>query len=274
MYVRSLTGLTRRAALMATVGGLSLGPARADEAESSVEDASSTSDDGAASFGRESPSVGAPSADAPPTAAPADDPWEGSYVKPAMTVPEYIEEVRGHRSPVDRAHRPLSPRSRPPKADRFRYSLGIFFASSTFRKVETGKSHTTARFEARSLTSETRALEKQIEKNRAEAFATLATLAESLKFSQLDNELLIAPFDDVKQAAFYLPWALVKLDEDAGVKTQRAWLTFRERLIRLDAVAVDAARYQADEEEVRAAIAELESALDALVREVPARLAG
>ena len=32
MYVRSLTGLTRRAALMATVGGLSLGPARADEA--------------------------------------------------------------------------------------------------------------------------------------------------------------------------------------------------------------------------------------------------
>ena len=82
-------------------------------------------------------------------------------------------------------------------------------------------------------------------------------MAESLKFSQLDNELLIAPFDDVKQAAFYLPWALVTLDEDAGGKTQRAWLTFRERLIRLDAVAVDAARYQADEEEVLAAIAEL-----------------
>ena len=110
MYVRSLTGLTRRAALMATVGGLSLGPARADEAESSVEDASSTSDDGAASsFGRESPSVGAPSADAPPTAAPADDPWEGSYVKPAMTVPQYIEEVRGYPSP--RSSSPsLSPR--------------------------------------------------------------------------------------------------------------------------------------------------------------------
>ena len=113
----------------------------------------------------------------------------------------------------------------------------------------------------------------QIEKNRAAAFATLTTLAESLKFSQLDNELLIAPFDDVKQAAFYLPWALVKLDEDAGVKTQRRWLTFRERLIRLDAVAVDAARYQADEEEVLFAIAELESALDELLSDVPARLA-
>ena len=72
VYVRSLTGLTRRAALMATVGGLSLGPARADEAESSyqsVVDASSTSDDDAASFGGGSPSVGATSADAPPTAA-------------------------------------------------------------------------------------------------------------------------------------------------------------------------------------------------------------
>jgi hypothetical protein len=113
----------------------------------------------------------------------------------------------------------------------------------------------------------------QIEKNRAAAFATLTTLAESLKFSQLDNELLIAPFDDVKQAAFYLPWALVKLDEDAGVKTQRRWLTFRERLINLDAVAVDAARYQADEEEVLFAIAELESALDELLSDVPARLA-
>lgn len=272
MYVRSLTGLTRRAALMATVGGLSLGPARADEAESSV-DASSTSDDGAASFGRESPSVGAPSADAPPTAAPADDPWEGSYVKPAMTVPEYIEEVRGHRSPVDaRASSPLASQSTS-KADRFRYSFRIFFSRHQCFVKSRLESHTRRSFRSE-LTSETRALEKQIEKNRAEAFATLATLAESLKFSQLDNELLIAPFDDVKQAAFYLPWALVKLDEDAGVKTQRAWLTFRERLIRLDAVAVDAARYQADEEEVLAAIAELESALDALVREVPARLAG
>jgi len=273
VYVRSLTGLTRRAALMATVGGLSLGPARADEAESSV-DASSTSDDGAASFGRESPSVGAPSADAPPTAAPADDPWEGSYVKPAMTVPEYIEEVRGHRSPVDaRSSSPLASQSTSESRSFSLLVQDIFFASSMFRKKSRLESHTRRSFRSE-LTSETRAFEKQIEKNRAEAFATLATLAESLKFSQLDNELLIAPFDDVKQAAFYLPWALVKLDEDAGVKTQRAWLTFRERLIRLDAVAVDAARYQADEEEVLAAIAELESALDALVREVPARLAG
>ena len=133
MYVRSLTGLTRRAALMATVGGLSLGPARADEAESSV-DASSTSDDGAASFGRESPSVGAPSADAPPTAAPADDPWEGSYVKPAMTVPEYIEEVRGHRSPVDaRSSSPLASQSTSKSRSFSLLVQDIFFASSMFR---------------------------------------------------------------------------------------------------------------------------------------------
>ena len=42
-------------------------------------------------------------------------------------------------------------------------------------------------------------------------------MAESLKFSQLDNALVIAPFDDVKQAAFYLPWAVVKEDEQVGV---------------------------------------------------------
>jgi hypothetical protein len=122
-----------------------------------------------------------------------------------MTVPEYIEEVRGHRSPVDaRSSSPLASQSTSKSRSFSLLVQDIFFASSMFRKVETGKSHTT--LVSSELTSETRALEKQIEKNRAEAFATLATLAESLKFSQLDNELLIAPFDDVKQAAFYLPW--------------------------------------------------------------------
>ena len=149
VYVRSLTGLTRRAALMATVGGLSLGPARADEAESSyqsVVDASSTSDDDAASFGGGSPSVGATSADAPPTAAPADDPWEGSYVKPAMTVPQYMEEVRGYPIAGRRAF--VVPSADADAADGFRYpTRAIFFRDFTFCgdwKVI----HTTRSFEA------------------------------------------------------------------------------------------------------------------------------
>ena len=93
MYVRSLTGTTRRAALMATVGGLCVGPVLASD-----EEASTSLDD---TFLSDSPSrdpsyptVTAESNDPTQTDSNEDNPWEGSYVKPAMTVPQYIEEVR------------------------------------------------------------------------------------------------------------------------------------------------------------------------------------
>jgi hypothetical protein len=37
----------------------------------------------------------------------------------------------------------------------------------------------------------------------------------------------VAPFDDVCQSAYYMPWALVKQDEAAGVEAQTAWLDFK-----------------------------------------------
>ena len=110
----------------------------------------------------------------------------------------------------------------------------------------------------------------QIQKERGAAFETLRRLAINLKFSQLDNELLLAPFDDVKQAAFFLPWALVKLDETAGVDAQNAHLRFRERLVELDATAIDATRYVADEDDVLAAVSRVEAALDDIIAAVPA----
>ena len=88
----------------------------------------------------------------------------------------------------------------------------------------------------------------QIQKERGAAFETLRRLAINLKFSQLDNELLLAPFD-VKQAAFFLPWA-----PSSSTKPPRrranAYLRFRERLVELDATAIDATRYVADEDDV------------------------
>lgn len=73
----------------------------------------------------------------------------------------------------------------------------------------------------------------------------------------------------MKQACFYLPWALVKDDEEAGILCQRAWLLFRENLLSLDTVA---SRYQADEDDVFRAIAALEKSLDGILETVPARL--
>jgi|TARA_B100001142_G_scaffold261493_2_gene264198 cytidylate kinase len=67
-----------------------------------------------------------------------------------------------------------------------------------------------------------------------------------------------------------MPWALVKSDEGAGVETQRRWLDFRERLIKLDETSIDAGRRDADEEDVARCVDALEAALDALVAAVPA----
>ena len=63
----------------------------------------------------------------------------------------------------------------------------------------------------------------------------------------------------------------MKVDEKAGVETQLRWLDVRERLMRLDADAIDAARYLVDEEDVVRSIDRLEEALDKLVASVPAR---
>ena len=54
------------------------------------------------------PSASAARADASEGAiasAPEADPWEGAYVKPALTVPEYIAEVRAPTPPPDRPPR-------------------------------------------------------------------------------------------------------------------------------------------------------------------------
>jgi cytidylate kinase len=54
------------------------------------------------------------------------------------------------------------------------------------------------------------------------------------------------------------------------VETQRRWLDFRERLIKLDETSIDAGRRDADEEDVARCVDALEAALDALVAAVPA----
>ena len=64
----------------------------------------------------------------------------------------------------------------------------------------------------------------------------------------------------------------MKDDEEAGILCQRAWLLFRENLLSLDTVAIDASRYQADEDDVFRAIAALEKSLDGILTTVPARL--
>ena len=103
MYVRSLTGIGRRAALMATVGGLSLGSRCEGSVAASEEDLPrdpsllpTVDDVVAGTIESQSPAT-VPAREGLGVGADANaegDPWEGSYVKPALTVPEYLDEVR------------------------------------------------------------------------------------------------------------------------------------------------------------------------------------
>jgi hypothetical protein len=46
----------------------------------------------------------------------------------------------------------------------------------------------------------------QIDVDRATAFDEMRTDVETGKFTHLSNSLVIAPFDNVKQALFFIPW--------------------------------------------------------------------
>ena len=88
---------------MATVGGFSLGSRCEGSVAASEEDLPRdpsllpTADDvGAGTIESQSPAA-VPASEGGGVGADADaegDPWEGSYVKPALTVPEYLDEVR------------------------------------------------------------------------------------------------------------------------------------------------------------------------------------
>ena len=121
VYVRSLTGIGRRAALMATVGGLSLGSRCEGSVAASEEDLPrdpsllpTVDDVVAGTIESQSPAT-VPAREGLGVGADSNaegDPWEGSYVKPALTVPEYLDEVRTPpraRIAKSASHPPRSP---------------------------------------------------------------------------------------------------------------------------------------------------------------------
>lgn len=136
-----------------------------------------------------------------------EDPWAGSYVKPALTVGEYLQEIQLNRKEA---------------------------INSMLNDVELGRSQDLYRLSA---------------------------------------NLLVAPFDDVRQSIFYLPWALVKEDGEAGLTAQKLYLVFMERLRQLDRTVLDAARYQVEEEDVIAAIQALDQSIDDFVGAIPQKYA-
>ena len=64
----------------------------------------------------------------------------------------------------------------------------------------------------------------------------------------------------------------MRTDEAAGTALEDAYIAVRAAWMGLDAAAIDAARFQADEAAVTAALTEFERALDAFEALIPASL--
>jgi len=47
---------------------------------------------------------------------------------------------------------------------------------------------------------------QQLERSRGEAFASMQRSIEQADYRSLSNNLVLAPFDDVRQALFFIPW--------------------------------------------------------------------
>lgn len=104
----SQTAIGRRAALVAAVGALSLSSSCGDRVVAAEERGEGLVGVGESEKAETPVLVNAVNVDddAPFAAATeqaaagdnaVDDPWEGSYVKPALTVPQYLEKVRAHQ---------------------------------------------------------------------------------------------------------------------------------------------------------------------------------
>ena len=113
---------------------------------------------------------------------------------------------------------------------------------------------------------------KQLRLQRAPALAELRRLIEAGDFSGVSAALFIAPFDDVRQAAFYLPWAVVATNQAAGTELENRWIALRATWKGIDDAAISAARFAADDAEVTAAVDAFASALDAYEAVIPAEL--
>ena len=113
---------------------------------------------------------------------------------------------------------------------------------------------------------------KQLRLQRPAALAELRRLIEAGDFSGVSAALFIAPFDDVRQAAFYLPWAVVATNQAGGTELENRWIALRAAWKGIDDAAISAARFAADEAEVTAALDAFVKALDEYEAAIPAEL--
>jgi hypothetical protein len=88
------------------------------------------------------------------------------------------------------------------------------------------------------------------------------------QYKELSESLFLSPFDDVRQAAFYIPYALAQEDVAAAFQSRSAYDAFLNDVKNVYATAQAVAAYQGEEQDVEAALLSLSSSLQTFLANV------
>jgi hypothetical protein len=111
-----------------------------------------------------------------------------------------------------------------------------------------------------------------IYKSRPVAWQQIAQHIQKDEFYALSSELLLSPFDDLRQACFFIPWALLNNEEvNASSDARRAYDDLMDHVDDLDRVSRSAGRGEAPPAKVQQAFFLLNATLDKFISTVPKR---
>ena len=104
---------------------------------------------------------------------------------------------------------------------------------------------------------------EKIKNLRGQAWRSMRVLANSGRYMELSNSLVLGPIDDIRQSVLYIPSALLKEGKrQEAISSRKAYTEYVRELKRLDDTLQKAARYDADDEDVADSIARLSKRLD------------
>lgn len=118
----------------------------------------------------------------------------------------------------------------------------------------------------------TRQYAEQIARNYPETVAVVERYLDRRKFFDLSNELVLAPFDVLRQACFYLPWALLEEDDvPSGIKCQVAYNSLLDQIKAFDKTLLQVYRLEAEDEDAWAAWEVLKGSFRTYFATIPER---
>lgn len=111
-----------------------------------------------------------------------------------------------------------------------------------------------------------------LRRSREPALASLLALVEAEDYAGLSASLVISPFDDWRQAAYFLPWAVLSSDEAAATSLQEAYIAVRAAWKGIDDAAIAAGRGLLGKADVIAAVEAFDRAVAAEEAGIPMSL--